>query len=53
MAGLTRTATICEMMGDDGNARDKGSAGRWAEEHGKLFLEGRHIVEAWKAWSGY
>jgi len=53
MARLTRSATICEMMGDDGKARNKASASRWAEEHGYPYLEGKHVLEAWRAWSGY
>lgn len=52
MAGLPPTATICEMMGDDGNALGKAEARRFAEDNGCQFLEGKDIVEAWKAWSG-
>jgi 3,4-dihydroxy 2-butanone 4-phosphate synthase len=51
MAGLTPVAAGCEMMGDDGNALSKEEAIAYAEEHEYVYLEGREIVEAWKAWS--
>ena len=51
MAGLPPTATICEMMGDDGNALSKERARHFAEENGFQFLEGKDIVEVWKKWS--
>ena len=52
MAGLSESATVCEMLGDSGGARSAGAARRFAEDHGWVFLEGRTIVEAWKTWSG-
>lgn len=48
MAGMIPSATICEMMGEDGNALSKEKAMHYAEEHGLTFLEGREIVEEWK-----
>lgn len=48
MAGLTGSATICEMMGNDGNALSKEEAKRYAERHGYVFIEGKDIIEAWK-----
>ncbi|MFQ6106170.1 MAG: 3,4-dihydroxy-2-butanone-4-phosphate synthase [Thermoplasmata archaeon] len=51
MAGLTPTATICEMMGDEGKALGKEDAKRYATERGLAFLEGHQIVEAWEEWS--
>lgn len=51
MAGLTPVAAGCEMMGDDGHALSKEEAIAYSEEHGYVYLEGREIVEAWKAWS--
>ena len=51
MAGLSHSATICEMMGDDGNALGKEEARKFAMENDCQFLEGREVVEAWKAWS--
>jgi 3,4-dihydroxy 2-butanone 4-phosphate synthase len=49
MAGLVPSATVCEMMGDDGRALSKIEAKVYAKQHGLEFLEGREIVEAWKA----
>ena len=48
MAGLSGSTTICEMMGDDGNALPKEGARGYAEEHGYVFIEGKDIIEAWK-----
>ncbi len=52
MAGVKPSATICEMMADDGNALKKGEALEYAKEHGLVFVEGKDIVEAWGAWNG-
>ena len=52
MAGLIPSATICEMMGDDGRARTKEDAKEYAEARTLVFLEGQDVVEAWRAWSG-
>ncbi|HYA70000.1 MAG TPA: 3,4-dihydroxy-2-butanone-4-phosphate synthase [Thermoplasmata archaeon] len=51
MARLSESATVCEMLGDSGGAREPAAARRYAEDHGWAFVEGRTIVEAWKAWS--
>jgi len=51
MAEITPSATICEMMGDDGNALTRDAARNFAHENGCQFLEGKEVVEAWKAWS--
>jgi len=51
MAGLSESATVCEMLGDSGGAREPDAARRYAEEHGFQFLEGRTIIEAWRTWS--
>jgi 3,4-dihydroxy 2-butanone 4-phosphate synthase len=51
MAGLSESVTVCEMLGDSGGARDPDAARRYAAEHGFEFLEGKTVVEAWKAWS--
>ena len=51
MAGLTPSATICEMMGDDGYALSVEEAKRYAFERGLVFLEGEEIEEAWISWS--
>ena len=51
MAGLSESATVCEMLGDSGGARASEAARRYAEEHGWAFLEGRTLLEAWRTWS--
>ncbi len=48
MAGLVPSATVCEMMGDNGKALSKEEARAYANKHGLVFLEGSEIVEAWK-----
>lgn len=48
MAGLVPSATVCEMMGDDGKALSKEKAIAYARAHGLVFLEGAEIVSAWK-----
>jgi 3,4-dihydroxy 2-butanone 4-phosphate synthase len=48
MAGLVPSATVCEMMGDDGNALPKAEAVTYAEQKGLVSLEGSDIVSAWK-----
>ena len=52
MAGLVPSVTICEMLGDDGRALQKADAKAYADAHALVFLEGRQILEAWRAWSG-
>ncbi len=47
MAGLIPSATICEMMGDDGEALSKEKAIDYAERNGLVFLEGKDVIEAW------
>jgi len=49
MAGLVPSATVCEMMGDDGKAMSKKDAKSYAQEHGLVFLEGAEIIDAWRA----
>ncbi len=48
MAGLVPSATVCEMMGDDGKALPKSAARSYAEAHGLVYLEGAEVVAAWK-----
>jgi 3,4-dihydroxy 2-butanone 4-phosphate synthase len=48
MAGLVHSATVCEMMGDDGNALPKSKAKEYAERKGLIFLEGADVISAWK-----
>ncbi len=52
MAGLVPSATVCEMMGDDGKALSKEKARKYAGAHGHIFLEGTEVIEAWKERSG-
>jgi len=47
MAGLVPSATVCEMMGDDGKALSKKHAKEYAESQGLVFLEGAEILDAW------
>lgn len=47
MAGLTPSATICEMMGDDGNALSKEGARGYAGRNGLLWIEGADVIDAW------
>ncbi len=51
MAGLTPSATICEMMADDGHALSREDAKAYARAHNLVFLVGQDIVRAWHAWS--
>ena len=51
MAELIPSATICEMMGDDGNSLKKEAAREYAEKHNLPFVEGREIIEEWRKWS--
>jgi 3,4-dihydroxy 2-butanone 4-phosphate synthase len=51
MGRLSESVTVCEMLGDSGGARSPDAARRYADAHGFEFLEGRTLVEAWRAWS--
>jgi 3,4-dihydroxy 2-butanone 4-phosphate synthase len=51
LAGLSESATVCEMLGDSGGPRSPEAARRYAEAHGWVFLEGRTIAEAVESWS--
>jgi 3,4-dihydroxy 2-butanone 4-phosphate synthase len=51
MVGLSESATVCEMLGDSGGAREPEAARAYARAHGWEFLEGRTIVAAWRRWS--
>ncbi|MCD6300304.1 MAG: 3,4-dihydroxy-2-butanone-4-phosphate synthase [Dehalococcoidales bacterium] len=48
MAGLTPSATICEMMGDDGKAMSRAEAERYAADNGLVYLTGAKVIEAWR-----
>ncbi len=51
MGGLSESATVCEMLGDSGGARDPAAAKKFARDRGYPFLEGAHLTEAWRTWS--
>ena len=51
MADLVPSATVCEMMGDDGNALPKDDAMMYARQNGLEFIEGADVVSAWKEYS--
>lgn len=48
MAGMFPSATMCEMMGDDGKALSKEKAQEHAKRYGLAYLEGAEIIEEWK-----
>jgi 3,4-dihydroxy 2-butanone 4-phosphate synthase len=48
MSGMIPSATICEMMGDDGHALSKESARAYAEKQGLCYLEGQEIIDSWR-----
>jgi 3,4-dihydroxy 2-butanone 4-phosphate synthase len=51
-AGLIPSATICEMMGDDGRALAKELAAGYARANGLIFLEGADVKEFWDGQTG-
>jgi 3,4-dihydroxy 2-butanone 4-phosphate synthase len=50
MAGLTPSATICEMMYHNGYSRPKSESMKYAEQYGLVFLEGYEIIKEWERW---
>jgi len=51
MAGLAPSATICEMMGDDGNALSKVKTKKYAKDNDLAFLTGAEVIDAWRNWN--
>ena len=49
MAGMVPSATVCEMMGENGKALSKREAKAYAKGLGLVFLEGAEIIEAWRS----
>jgi 3,4-dihydroxy 2-butanone 4-phosphate synthase len=47
MAGMKPSATICEMMGDDGHSEKKDVTMKYAKEHDLAFVTGDEVIEAW------
>jgi 3,4-dihydroxy 2-butanone 4-phosphate synthase len=49
MSGMIPSATICEMMGDDGHALKKEKAQAYAKKYGLCYLEGQEIINTWRS----
>lgn len=47
LAGVKPSATICEMLGDDGGSRPKGEVLDFAERNGIPFVTGEEVKTAW------
>lgn len=47
MAGVLPSATICEMMGDDGHSEKKEDCIAYAERNGVPFVTGEEVISAW------
>ncbi|MCL2143117.1 MAG: 3,4-dihydroxy-2-butanone-4-phosphate synthase [Methanomassiliicoccaceae archaeon] len=47
LSGVDPSATICEMLGDVGNAMSKNDVKRYASSKGLTFIEGDDILKAW------
>lgn len=52
MAGAVPSVALCEMMGEDGDARSKAGAKNYARDRALAFVEGEDILRAWRRWSG-
>jgi 3,4-dihydroxy 2-butanone 4-phosphate synthase len=48
MAGVKPSATICEMMGDDGNSGKKEDSIAYAKKNGLSFVTGDEVIKAWE-----
>ena len=48
MAGVKPSATICEMMSDDGGSRSKESVAEYAGEHGISMVDGATVIAEWE-----
>ncbi len=49
LAGVRPSATICEMMGDDGGSRSKESVAEFAQANGIPMVTGDEVIEHWEA----
>jgi 3,4-dihydroxy 2-butanone 4-phosphate synthase len=47
MAGVKPSATLCEMMGDDGNATDKAKVLAYSEKNNIPLITGDEIIVEW------
>ncbi|MGC8672955.1 MAG: 3,4-dihydroxy-2-butanone-4-phosphate synthase [Thermoplasmata archaeon] len=50
MAGIIPSATMVEMLGDDGSSLPFSKAKNYAIEHNYPFIEGNEIIERWENW---
>lgn len=48
MAGVMPSATICEMMGEDGNSMKKADVAAYAEKHGIRMTDGTEVIAEWE-----
>ncbi|MCL2509909.1 MAG: 3,4-dihydroxy-2-butanone-4-phosphate synthase [Methanomassiliicoccaceae archaeon] len=47
MAGVKPSATICEMMGDNGSSKPKEKVIEYSKKNGLSFITGEQVMEAW------
>jgi len=47
MAGVQPSATICEMMGDDGKSTPKEKVIEYSKKNNLHFVTGEQIMKAW------
>jgi len=47
MANLVPSATICEMIGDNGRSTPKEESMAYANENDFVFIEGSDVIDAW------
>lgn len=52
MAGVKPSATICEMMGDDGNSMKKEDCITYGKRMNYTFVTGDEIISAWNIFRG-
>lgn len=50
MAGVKPSATICEMMGDDGGSMCKSDVASFASAKGIAMVEGQEVIDRWNAY---
>ncbi len=50
MAGVKPSATICEMMGDDGGSMSKEDVRKYADANGITMVTGDDVLKAWAEW---
>lgn len=48
LSGMVPSATIVEMLGDDGFSLSRKKAEEYAGTHGYIFLDGSEVIEWWK-----